>query len=104
MTAGQDRCPSTSIWNHHGREMPEAEAGTAEAEQTIVGIIRRLLALRGATEVEVTRDSNLTADLDLDSLELAELSAALEDNLGRDPYSEGLVPVTVGELVAYYAV
>jgi acyl carrier protein len=83
--------------------MAEAEAGTAEAEATIVGVIRRLLELRGVTGVDIRPDSRIRDDLDLDSLELAELSAALEDELGRDPYTEGLVPRTVGELVAYYA-
>jgi acyl carrier protein len=38
----------------------------------------------------------------MDSLELAELSAALEDELGHDPYSDGLAPETVGELIGYY--
>lgn len=42
--------------------------------------------------------------LGLDSLELAELSAMLEDDLGGDPFSEGLMPDTVGELLAYYEV
>ena len=38
----------------------------------------------------------------MDSLELAELSAVLEDDLGHDPYSQGIVPQTVAELLAYY--
>jgi hypothetical protein len=38
----------------------------------------------------------------MDSLELSELSAALEDDLGSDPYTEGLIPETVGELVSFY--
>jgi acyl carrier protein len=50
----------------------------------------------------VTIDAHLHDDLDLDSLELAELSVLLEDNLGRDPYTEGIVPNTVGEIVAFY--
>ena len=54
---------------------------------------------------------NKTIDLDtslysegigLDSLETAELSAVLEDELGRDPFSEGQTPQTVGEIVAFY--
>ena len=77
-------------------------ASMADPEKTIHDTIRTLLERRGATGVEVTPSSRLTADLELDSLVLAELSAALEDDLGRDPYSEGIVPETVNELVGFY--
>jgi acyl carrier protein len=40
--------------------------------------------------------------LDLDSLETAELSVLLEDELGSDPFSEGPVPTTVGDIYAFY--
>jgi acyl carrier protein len=73
-----------------------------DAAKTIHDTITELLSRRGVTGVEITSDSRLSRDLELDSLELAELSAALEDDLGHDPYSEGLVPETVGELVGYY--
>jgi acyl carrier protein len=53
--------------------------------------------------VDVRPDSNLSEDLALDSLELAELSAALEDDLGSDPYTEGLLPETVAEVVGFYS-
>lgn len=76
---------------------------TADAEAVVHKAIDVLLTRRGATGLEVTAEARLTEDLGMDSLELAELSAALEDELGHDPYSEGIVPVTVGELVAYYA-
>lgn len=75
----------------------------ADAESIVKDIIGGLLRRRGADVPEITPDSALTADLGLDSLELAELSAALEDSMGRDPYSEGLVPETVGELTGFYA-
>lgn len=81
--------------------MPDAET-TTDAQSTIIGTITELLDRRGAVR-DITPSSKLTADLELDSLELAELSAVLEDELGRDPYSEGIVPETVGELVAFYA-
>ena len=74
----------------------------ANPQTTIVDTILTLLARRGVGDLEIRDDSRLTADLELDSLELAELSAALEDDLGHDPFSEGIVPATVGELVAYY--
>jgi acyl carrier protein len=73
------------------------------ADQTILDLIRGLIERRGDSPPEFSADLKLTDDLGLDSLELAELSAGLEDALGRDPYSEGIVPETVGELTGYYA-
>lgn len=75
----------------------------ADAESTIRAVIATLLERRGATNLEVMPTSKLTDELGLDSLELAELSSTLEDELGTDPYSEGLVPATFGELVGFYA-
>ena len=72
-----------------------------DPETLIVDTIRTLLARRDG-DIPVTLDSNLHADLDLDSLELAELSAILEDDLGRDPYTAGVVPRTVGDIVGFY--
>lgn len=77
--------------------------GVPDAETTIVTTIRSLLERREAFDVEITRDARIQEDLDLDSLEVAELSATLEDDLGRDPYTEGLIPSTVGEILAFYA-
>ena len=74
---------------------------TMNPQQVIAGAIQTLLQRRGAT-LAVVPESKLTADLGMDSLELAELSAILEDELGHDPYSEGIVPETVAELVGYY--
>lgn len=75
----------------------------ADARQYIVDTIQGLIERRGDTPPDITDASVLAAELDLDSLELAELSAALEDEFGKDPYSEGIVPVTVGELNGFYA-
>jgi acyl carrier protein len=75
---------------------------TVEPRQVIATAIETLLQRRGAGGLEVVPGSKLTADLGMDSLELAELSAILEDELGHDPYSEGIVPETVAELVGYY--
>ncbi|MEA2346971.1 MAG: acyl carrier protein [Thermoleophilaceae bacterium] len=75
----------------------------ADAEQFIVKTIRTLIKRRGGEVPEISSASVISADLDLDSLELAELSSALEDEFDRDPYSEGIVPNTVGELTAFYA-
>lgn len=75
----------------------------AAAEKVIVEFIVGLIQRRGDEAPAITAESTIAGDLDLDSLELAELSAGLEDALGKDPYSQGIVPATVGELVAFYA-
>jgi acyl carrier protein len=78
-------------------------AQTQDAEKTVVDAIRTLLERRGDGAVDIRSEATLSEELGLDSLELAELSAALEDDLGSDPYSEGLVPETVAELVGFYS-
>lgn len=78
-------------------------SGVPNAEDTIVSTIRSLLERREVVDVEITPDARIQEDLGLDSLEVAELSATLEDDLGRDPYTEGLIPSTVGELLAFYS-
>jgi acyl carrier protein len=74
----------------------------ADAEKTVVKNIKSLLKRRKAHDADVDLDADLYADLNLDSLEVAELSTALEDDLGTDPYSEGVVPRTVGDVVDFY--
>lgn len=70
----------------------------ATAEQTLKSFLVR--ANKGP---EVADTDGLFGDgIGLDSLETAELSALLEDDLGSDPFSEGLLPQTVGELLGYY--
>lgn len=41
--------------------------------------------------------------LELTSLDAAELSAVLEDELGSDPFSSGEVPATIGDILAFYS-
>jgi len=81
--------------------LPDAET-TLSPETIIREAIQTLLSRRGAAGLQILPESKLTADLGLDSLELAELSAVLEDEIGHDPYSEGIVPATVAELIAYF--
>jgi acyl carrier protein len=81
--------------------VPDAET-TVPAETIIRETVKNLLDQRGAVGIEVRAESTLTADLGLDSLELAELSAVLEDELGHDPFSEGIVPDTIAQLIEYY--
>jgi len=71
-----------------------------DAEQTVFETVRMLLKRKNIA-VDVTADS-VIEDLGLESLDVAELSAVLEDDLGRDPYSAGFLPQTVGEIVEWY--
>ena len=81
---------------------PERTIPLPEAEKTVLRSIRSLLKRRKDAPPEVDMDVDLYEDLMLDSLETAELSAVLEDDLGKDPYSEGQVPRTAAEIVEFY--
>jgi acyl carrier protein len=74
----------------------------ADAEKTVLNAVRGLLRRRKDGNVELDLNSNLYEELGLDSLEVAELSATLEDDLGSDPYTEGQVPRTVAEVIDFY--
>jgi acyl carrier protein len=72
---------------------------SAKAESTI----RQFLARTNKVGEDVALDTSLFADgVGMDSLETAELSAMLEDELGWDPFSEGHTPQTIAELVSFY--
>ena len=78
------------------------DAGQTPAEQAVLRNVQSLLKRR-ASPATVTLGSDLYDDLEMDSLEVAELSAALEEELGSDPYTEGLFPRTIGEVAEFYA-
>jgi acyl carrier protein len=69
-----------------------------QAEKTIKTFLRRL-----KKSDNIDENTGLFGEgLGLDSLETAELSVLLEDELGRDPFSDGEMPQTVGEVMAFY--
>jgi len=73
------------------------------ARETVYAIIARLLAAQGREGVQVTDGSPIhDRGLEFDSLTTAELSSLLEDALGKDPYTAGQYPPTVGDLLAFY--
>ena len=75
----------------------------ADVEHTVVNALKGVLKRRNkSVEVDFDTNSDFFDDLELDSLDVAELSAVLEDDLGSDPYSDGLAPRTVAEVVAFY--
>lgn len=65
--------------------------------------IRAFLVRANKPVEELGDDTHLFADgIGLDSLEAAELSAILEDEYGRDPFTSDTMPRTVGELIHFY--
>jgi acyl carrier protein len=74
----------------------------AVAAAEVIEVLQAFLA-RIKHDQEVTPESALYADgIGLDSLETAELSATLEDKFGTDPFAQGDLPQTVGDLLAFY--
>lgn len=72
----------------------------AEVERTVVDFLTRLEKLPAGFDAATP----LYADgVGLDSLETAELSALLEDELGADPFSTGDLPQTLAEIQSFYA-
>lgn len=89
-------------WRLGGGRLSQTDSKVS-VENVVVATLRELLGRRGADGALVVPAANLLTDLALDSLELAEMSATLEDEFGRDPFSEGTLPETVSDLIAYYA-
>jgi acyl carrier protein len=68
------------------------------AEQVI-----RAFLVGANKDAEVGLDVPLFGEgLGLDSLETAELSATLEDEIGTDPFSDGLLPETIRDILDFY--
>ena len=73
------------------------------SDQRVVTILQGLLARRDEPPAEVAPESALyTEGLNLDSLEVAEFSAVLEEEFGRDPFTDGELPKTLGDVLSYY--
>ena len=73
------------------------------SDQRVVTILQGLLARREEPPQEVGPESGLyTEGLNLDSLEVAEFSAVLEEEFGRDPFTDGELPKTLGDVLRYY--
>jgi acyl carrier protein len=70
---------------------------------TVLSLISKFLQRLEKDHGELNGDTPLYAEgLGLDSVEAAELSAILEDEFGTDPFSDGDVPETVGDIVSFY--
>ncbi len=78
-------------------------SNTTQAE--VEATIRTFLVRAKKSTENVTSETPLYADgIGLDSLETAELSAVLEDTHGTDPFSGGLMPQTISDIVQFYGV
>lgn len=72
-------------------------------EEKVVAVIRKFLASREVDRPDLGLETELYQDgLGLESLDAAELSALLEENFEKDPYSEGELPETIGDIVRFY--
>jgi acyl carrier protein len=69
-----------------------------------LAVINKFLLRLEKSREDLTDETPLYGDgLGLDSVEAAELSATLEDELGSDPFSVGDgVPEKVGDILAFY--
>ena len=69
------------------------------AEQTVRGFVARVKP----EAPELNPDTPLYANgVGLDSLEAAELSALLEDEVGSDPFTADEMPQTLGDILGFY--
>jgi acyl carrier protein len=69
----------------------------------IVGVIEECMRRAGLPGRPLNRETGLYADgIGFDSLATAELSAMLEDEFGTDPFLEGGLPQTVGDILDFY--
>jgi acyl carrier protein len=72
---------------------------TVSVEQVLTDFLNRVEKMPES----LTPDLTLYADgVGLDSLDAAELSAVLEDELGSSPFDESEMPETVGDIFAFY--
>lgn len=72
---------------------------TVSVEQVLTDFLNRVEKMPEA----LTSDLSLYADgIGLDSLDAAELSAVLEDELGSSPFDASEMPETVGDVLAFY--
>lgn len=74
-----------------------------DTEALVYDTVGSLVRRRHGADREITAESDLFDDLELDSLDVAELSAILEEQVGTDPYTAGETPRTIREVLDFYA-
>ena len=74
-----------------------------ETRSKILKMLEQLLKNKNIVFTDPGDDTALyQGGLGLDSLDTAEFSVLLEKDFGHDPYSNGIFPRTIGDVVAYY--
>lgn len=72
-------------------------------EQQVIEILETVLKHQAMPEQDISADKALYDDgLGLDSLCVAELSALLEKTFKSDPYTQGVMPETVADIITFY--
>jgi acyl carrier protein len=75
----------------------------ADPNRDAASTVRSFVSRVKKRNKDVELDASLFSEgVGLDSLDVAELSAVLEDEFGSDPFSTGLMPETIGDIVAFY--
>jgi acyl carrier protein len=74
----------------------------ADVKQVVQAVLVQINKAPPAADGLTPEHALYAVGLGLDSMDVAELSAVLEDAFGTDPYSTGEIPETFGEIVAFY--
>ena len=75
-----------------------------DTKRIVYMIVSELQENRGRGGAEFGDETNIQeGGLEFDSLTVAEFSAGLERKLGKDPYSDGVFPVTIGDVIRFYS-
>lgn len=71
-------------------------------ETLVIETIRDIVERRTGSAPNVTLDSDMISEFEMDSLEIAELSAVLEEEFGEDPYTAGELARTPRAVLTFY--
>jgi acyl carrier protein len=82
--------------------IPDLKERSMSESEAVKAAIRGFLIKQQKSDEFGTDTQLFDGGIGLDSLQTAELSVTLEDELGRDPFSEGEMPQSVGEIIAFY--
>ena len=77
-----------------------------DTQRQIMGILSDIIGRQASSTFEgkMGPETPLYAEgLGLDSLDAAELSALLEAAFGRDPFTDGILPQTIADIVSFYS-
>lgn len=73
-------------------------------KKLVIDVIEKILEQKNESDKfdNINEEQSFNNDLGFDSLDLAQLSAMLEESFGKDPYSAGKIPLSVEEVVSFY--